>query len=84
MTNPQVQAAQQARYGAPRRAWIPAGAGLSGVEDREVHAIEHIAHYLDRIDISLERIATSLENNNVSVALRTEMAQLRSVIQQKR
>ena len=49
-----------------KRPWSPLGLGMPQVpkEDRQLHAAEHIALYLDRIDSHLERIAKALEENS--------------------
>jgi hypothetical protein len=49
---------------------------LNDPELRSVHALEHIAHYLDRIDGSLDRIAASLETGNVNEKLRSEISSI--------
>jgi hypothetical protein len=43
------------------------------IEHKGPRALEFIAQYLDRIDLSLERIANSLETGSVNEALRVEI-----------
>jgi hypothetical protein len=46
----------------PRQSWVFVGAPTNeDREERQVRALEFIAHFLDRIELQLERVADAIE-----------------------
>ena len=46
----------------PRQSWVFVDARMNeDREERQVRALEFIAHYLDRIELQLERVADAME-----------------------
>jgi hypothetical protein len=70
---------------APKSTWVPANRGnKAGKEERQVHAAESIALYLDRIDTHLERIATSVASiAQVSTATSVALSKIAEALEKK-
>ena len=67
--------------GTSRKPWK--AAQNAGQLDRQTHAAEYVAMYLDRIDLHLERIATALEGGRISDALRLQLMNIEHAIRGK-